>query len=205
MHWSSNCSLLSRENYMGTVGLSFGSPPSGAGLNVSSTVSQIVSTLQNVETPWKNQLTSLESQDTVLSNLGTLFSNLSNDISALTDFTGVMSLKEGSSSDENLLALTSATSSAAAGTYAVEIDSLATTANGYLDPIATSSDSLTGSIAITTGTGPGAVTTTIDVPDSSTGNDNLQGLANAITSAGIGVTATVLTDANGSRLALTSN
>ncbi len=186
---------------MGTVGLSFGSPTSGTGFDVSTTVSQILANLQNVETPWKNQLTSLESQDTVLSNLGTLYSNLSNDISSLTDFTGVMSLKEGSSSNSDILALTAATSSAAAGTYTVQVNSLATTANGYLDPIASSTDTLTGSIDITTASG----TTTIDVPASGSGNDNLTGLANAITSAGIGVTATVLTDANGSRLSLTSN
>ena len=71
---------------MGTVGLSFGSPTSGAGFDVSSTVAEIVGNLQNVETPWKSQLTSLESQDTAISNLGTLFSNLSNDMSQLTDF-----------------------------------------------------------------------------------------------------------------------
>ncbi len=71
---------------MGTVGLNFGSPTSGAGFNVSSTVAEIISNLQNVETPWKNQLTSLESQDTVISSLGTLFSNLSTDLSQLTDF-----------------------------------------------------------------------------------------------------------------------
>jgi flagellar hook-associated protein 2 len=190
---------------MGTVGLSFGSPTSGAGFNVSQTVSSIVANLENVETPWNNQLSSLESQDTVFSTLGTLFSNLTNDMSALTDFQGVLSLKEGSSSDTSVLDLTSASSTAAAGTYSVVVNSLATTANGYLDPISSASDTLTGSIAITTGTGSSAVTTTIDVPAAGSGNDNLQGLANAITSAGIGVTATVLTDANGSRLSLTSN
>ena len=41
---------------MGTVGLSFGSPTSGAGFNVSTTVASIVANLQNVETPWKTQL-----------------------------------------------------------------------------------------------------------------------------------------------------
>jgi flagellar hook-associated protein 2 len=61
------------EGAMGTVGISFGSPTSGQGFNVSSTVSSIVANLQNVETPWKTQLTSLESQDTVISSLGTLF------------------------------------------------------------------------------------------------------------------------------------
>ena len=75
---------------MGTVGLSFGSPTSGAGFNVSATVSEIVANLQNVETPWKTQLTTLESQDTAISSLGTLFSNLSNDMSSLTDMQGIL-------------------------------------------------------------------------------------------------------------------
>jgi flagellar hook-associated protein 2 len=182
---------------MGTVGLSFGSPTSGAGFDVSSTVAQIVSNLQNVETPWKNQLSSLESQDTVISNLGTLFSNLSNDLSSLTDFQGILAQKEGSSSDTNVVELTSASASATAGTYTIVVNSLATTANGYLDPIANASDALTGSITING--------STVDVPDSSTGNNTLAGLASAINAAGIGVTASVITDANGSRLSLESN
>ena len=44
---------------MGTVGISFGSPTSGAGFDVSSTVAQIVGNLKNVETPWNTQLTAL--------------------------------------------------------------------------------------------------------------------------------------------------
>ncbi len=189
---------------MGTVGLSFGSPTSGTGFDVSATVSTILANLEKVETPWNNQLSSLESQDTVLSSLGTLFSNLSNDLSSLTDFNGVMALKEGSTSNPNLLAITGASSSAVTGTYDVVVKTLATTANGYLDPVTNASDTLGGSIDITTGTGSSAVTTTINVP-TDPAKDNLQGLANAITSADIGVTASVLTDANGSRLALTSN
>ncbi len=182
---------------MGTVGLSFGSPTSGAGFDVSSTVAEIVGNLQNVETPWKSQLTSLESQDAAISNLGTLFSNLSNDMSSLTDFQGIMAQKEGSSSDTSVLELMNATSSAATGTYSVVVNSLATTANGYLDSIAKSSDTLTGSITING--------TAVNVPDSSTGNNTLSGLASAINSASIGVTASVVTDANGSRLSLVSN
>ena len=182
---------------MGTVGLSFGSPTSGTGFDVSSTVAQIVSNLQNVETPWKDQLTKLESQDTVISNLGTLFSNLSNDLSSLTDFQGILAQKEGSSSNTNVVELTSASASAAAGTYAIEVGSLATTANGYLDPIADASDALTGSITING--------ETVDVPDASTGNNTLAGLVSTINAAGIGVTASLASDANGSRLSLVSN
>src|SRR5208282_1519256 len=58
---------FSMEDPMGTVGLSYGSPTSGTGFDVSSTVAEIVTNLQKVETPWKSQLTSLESQDTVIS------------------------------------------------------------------------------------------------------------------------------------------
>jgi flagellar hook-associated protein 2 len=78
---------------MSVVGLSFGSPTSGDGFDVSSTVSSIVANLQNIETPWKTQLTKLESQDTAISSLGTLLSTLSTDMSNLTDATGVLSEK----------------------------------------------------------------------------------------------------------------
>jgi flagellar hook-associated protein 2 len=183
---------------MGTVGLSFGSPTSGTGFDVSSTVSQIVANLQNVETPWKTQLSALESQDTVISNLGTLFSNLSNDISQLTDFQGILAQKVGSSSDTNVLELTAASSSATAGAHTVVVNSLARTSSGYLDEISNASDTLSGSITLQVGTGA-AKTITLG-----SSNDTLSGLAAAINSSGAGVTASVLTDATGSRLSLVS-
>lgn len=133
---------------MGTVGLSFGSPTSGAGFDVSSTVASIIGNLQNVETPWKNQLTKLESQDTAISSLGTLLSNLSNDMSALTDFQGIMAEKTGSSSDTNVLTLTAADSTATAGTHTVTVTNLAQTSSGYLAAITNASDVLSGSITI---------------------------------------------------------
>jgi flagellar hook-associated protein 2 len=183
---------------MGTVGLSFGSPTSGAGFNVSSTVAEIIGNLQKVETPWKNELTSLQSQDTAISSLGSLLSNVSTDIGQLTDFTGVLAQKEGSSSDTSVLDLTSATSSAEAGTYSVAVNSLAETSSGYLAEIANSSDTLSGSITLKVGSGT-AQTITLG------SNDNtLAGLASAINSSNIGITANVLTDATGSRLSLVS-
>ena len=183
---------------MGTVGLSFGSPTSGAGFDVSTTVSEIVANLQNVETPWKNQLTSLESQDTVISNLGTLVSNLSNDVSSLTDFEGILAQKEGSSSNNNVLELTNATSSAVAGTHTVVVNSLAQTSSGYLAEIANASDTLSGSITLQVGNGT-PQTITLDSSD-----DTLSGLAAAINSSNLGINASVLTDATGSRLSLVS-
>ncbi len=184
---------------MGTVGLSFGSPTGGTGFDVSSTVASIVSNLQNVETPWKNQLTALESQDTVISSLGTLFSNLSNDMSQLTDLQGILSQKTGSSSDNNVLELTSATSSAVAGTHTVIVNSLAKTSSGYLAPIANAGDTLSGSITLQAGASGTPQTFTLNSSD-----NTLSGLASVINASGVGVVASVLTDSNGSRLSLVS-
>jgi flagellar hook-associated protein 2 len=184
---------------MGTVGLSFGSPTSGAGFDVSSTVASIVSNLQNVETPWKTQLTALEGQDTAISSLGTLFSNLSNDMSSLTDLEGILAQKTGSSSDTNVLSLTAADSTAIAGTHTVEVTNLAQTSSGYLAPLANASSALTGSITIQAGAGGTPQTITLNSSD-----NTLAGLASAINASGVGVTAAVLTDASGSRLSLVS-
>lgn len=184
---------------MGTVGLNFGSPTSGAGFDVSSTVATIVSNLKNVETPWKSQLTKLEAQDTTISSLGTLFSNLSNDMSALTDFHGIMAQKEGSSSDQNVLTLTAANATAVAGTHTVQVKSLAQTSSGYLAPVVIASSVLAGSITLQVG--PNGIPKTITLNSS---NNTLSGLAAAINSSAVGVTASVLTDSSGSRLSLVS-
>ena len=183
---------------MGTVGLNFGSPTSGTGFDVTATVSAIVANLQKVETPWKTQLSSLESQDAALSNLGTLLSKLSMDVSQLTDFTGVLAQKTGSSSDTDVLQLSSASSSAVAGTHTITVKSLAKTCSGYFTAIANAAGRLSGSITIKVGSGTAH---TITVSSSS---NTLAGLAAAINAAGVGVTASVLTDSKGSRLSLVS-
>ena len=183
---------------MGTVGISFGSPLAGTGFNVSQTVSQIVANLSAVEAPWQTQLNSLDTQDTVISSLGTMLSALSTDVSQFTNFEGVLAQKEGSSSDPNVLALTSASSSAVAGTHTIVVNSLASTSSGYLNEIANPTDTLSGSISIAVGTAQAQVVT-LDPTD-----NTLSGLASAINNAGIGVTANVITDASGSRLSLVS-
>ncbi len=70
--------------------------------------------------------------------------------------------------------------------------------NGNLDTIANAGDTLSGSIAIQVGSGDAQ---TIDVPSS---NSTLAGLAAAINSANIGVTANVETSSNGSQLEFVS-
>jgi len=180
------------------VGLNFGSAFSGQGINVSSTVSAILTNLQNIETPWKNQIAKLHSQDTVFSSLGTILSSLSTNLNTLSEPTGILAQKTGSSSNPNALTLTSASNKAVAGTHSINITSLATTSSGVLSKIADADDTLSGSIKIQVGDGDEH---TITLKDS---NNTLSGLASAINSAGIGVTASVLTDTTGSRLSIVS-
>lgn len=178
---------------MGSVGISFGSPTSGQGFDVSSTVSQIVANLQAVETPWQTQLTSLQAQDTALTSIGNDLSTLSSTLESLTGTQGVLSEKEGSSSDESVLTLTGASSTAVAGSYTVQVQSLATTAT-YDGTATGASDTLTGSLTING--------QTIDIDSS---NDTLSTLASAINNGQYGVTANVLTTTSGSVLSLISN
>ncbi len=185
---------------MGTVGLNFGSATSGQGFDVASTVSQIVTNLQSVETPWKTQLTSLQSKDTALTSLGTQLSTLSTDMQNLTDFGGTLALKTGSSSDTNVLQLTSASAAAVAGTHTIAVQNLAQTSSAASDAVG-ASDVLTGGITFKIGNGSWK---TVNVGDGSTAS-TLTGLSAAINSAGLGVTANVLTKADGTvRLSLVS-
>jgi flagellar hook-associated protein 2 len=180
---------------MGTVGLNFGSATSGTGFDVATTVTSILATQQAIETPWKTQLAALQAQDTVFSTLGTDLATLSTSLQSLTSFDGVLAEKQGSSSNTNVLTLTSADTTAVAGSHSVVVTSLATTASDYSDSIATASDTLSGSVTIN-GHQISVVSGT---------SDTLSTLATAIDNAAVGVTASIVTDANGSRLSITSN
>lgn len=183
---------------MGTVGLSFGSATSGAGFDVSSTVTQILAIQQGVETPWKTQLSKLQSQDTAFSTLGSDLSTLSTKLQALTAFDGVMYAKTGSSSNTNIVALSSADSTSVSGSHSITVSQLAQTSSAYTSAF-NSSDTLSGSLSIQVGSGA-AQTITIG-----SSNNTLQALAASINQANIGVTASIITDTSGSRLSLVSS
>ena len=183
---------------MGAVGINFGSATSGTGFDVSSTVASIVANLQQVEDPWNTQLTSLKADDTALTGIGTDLSSLSTALTSLTDFEGVMAEKEGSSSDSNVLSLTSAAATASAGTHTVVVSQLAQTASDFSDYI-TSSDTLSGALTIQVGTG-----TATTIPVVSGTSDTLTTYAAAINAADIGVTASVVSNTSGSSLSIVS-
>jgi flagellar hook-associated protein 2 len=182
---------------MGSVGLSFGTPTSGQGFDVASTVAQIVTNLQGAETPYKTQLTALQAQDTAISGLGSLLSTLYGDMQGLTDPAGILASKQGSSSDTNSLALTGATSQAVAGSHSITVTKLAQNATSYSAAIP-AADTLAGSITLQVGSQPA---TTIAVNSQ---NPTLSGLAAAINQAGVGINASVISDSSGARLSLVS-
>jgi flagellar hook-associated protein 2 len=183
---------------MGTVGISFGSATSGTGFDVASTVSSILAIQQGIETPWKTQLTSLAAKDTAFTQIGTDLSTLSTAVSALTAFDGVLASKQGSSSDTDVLALSSASTSAVAGSHAITVESLATTSSEHTNEIKNASDVLSGALTIQVGS---AKAQTITVGSST---NTLASLATAINAGSYGVSASVITDTTGSRLSLVS-
>ena len=85
--------------------------------------------------------------------------------------------------------------------------------NGYLDPIANSSDTLSGSLSIQVGAGTtqSVVIGAAPVPPAAntiytgSGVNTLSGIAAAINAAGVGVTANVVTNSVGSQITLVSN
>lgn len=183
---------------MATVGLSFGSATSGQGFDVATTVTQIQASEQAIETPWQNELTSLTAQDTALSTIGTDLSTLTTSLQALTDYDGVFSEKQGSSSNTDVLTLSSAATTAVSGSHTVLVNSLASTSSFASSTVASAGDTLTGSLTIGSGTG----SSTFDVDTD--GDNTLTALSAAINAADIGVNASVITDSSGSRLSLVS-
>jgi flagellar hook-associated protein 2 len=188
-------SLKELEGDMGTVGLNFGSATSGQGFDVATTVTQIQASEQAIETPWQTQLTALQAQDTVFSSLGTDLSTLATSLQSLTDFTGVFSEKMGSSSDTNVLSLSSASTTAVAGSHTIQVANLARTSSDVSTAISNPTDTLSGTLTI------GNTTFTVDSAHNDT---TLASLSAAINSAGIGVTSSVITDSSGSRLSIVS-
>lgn len=147
----------------------------------------------------QQQQSTLQTQSSTLASIQTDISALSTAVSALSDTNGAINSLTATSSDSNLVTA-NADPTAATGTHTIVVNSLATTSSYYTDPVATSSTPIaTGSFQITVGSNPAAMVT-VDNTD-----NTLDGLAAAINGQNLGVTASVVTDANGARLAIVSN
>ena len=178
---------------------------SGAGIDVSQTVSAILQNDRAPETAWKDDQTSITNQEAELGNLQTEISTLQSSFQSLSDFDGVFSELTATSSDSSAVNAT-ARSSATTGTHTVVVSSLATTGESYSSDLNSASSTITtGALVFTLGSG---AQQTINIPADDVGagskTTTLTDAAAYINQQGLGITATVVTDSSGARLALTS-
>ncbi|HZT71923.1 MAG TPA: flagellar filament capping protein FliD [Terriglobia bacterium] len=169
------------------------------GLNVQQTVATLVAAAQATEQPLLDQQKLLSSQQSALNNINNLLNTLQTAVQALQDPVGALAATSAASSDASVLTAAT-TTGATVGTHSVTVNSLATTSSYDTNALASDSTTFaTGQFTIQVGSGS-PVTVTVDST-----NNTLSGLASYINSQNYGVTASVITDANGSRLALVSN
>lgn len=172
----------------------------GAGINISALVSAAMANQTAELAVMQGQQTQLTNEQTALSSFNTDVQTLQNAVYALTDPVGQMTAVSATSSDSSILTAT-ALSGTASATHTINVSNLATTSSAYSTAVASSSTTIaTGTLTIQVGSG---TATNIAIDNT---NNTLDGLAQTINStANIGVTASVITDANGARLAIVSN
>ena len=147
----------------------------------------------------QGQQTDLSNQQTALASFTTDVQALQTAAFALTDPAGQLTDVSATSSNSNILTA-SAAPGTLSGTHSIVVTSLATTSSAYSAEVASGSTPIaSGTVSIQVGSGA-AVPITVDGT-----NDTLAGLAQSINAANIGVSASLISDANGTRLAVVSN
>lgn len=180
------------------INLSQANATSGTGIDVTSTVDQILNAERAPEQLWKQQQSLLQTQSSILTSLNNGLNSLQDKIRALSDSFGVLGAKNASSSLSGVLTA-SAQSSAVDGTHLIVVSSLATTGTAYSDPVTDANTTFaSGVITLNVGT----ATQNIQIDNT---NNTLSTLASSINTQNLGITASVVSDASGSRLALVSS
>jgi flagellar hook-associated protein 2 len=183
---------------------------SGQGIDVNTLVQQILAQRSGPLIVWEQQQATLQGEAIALTAINNDLGHLATATQALSDPVGVFTTQTAVSAQPGVLTAT-AQSSAVVGSHQIVISNLATTGalytNGIPDPNASilPGGAISGDIQLQVG---GATGTTHDIQITAGSNDTLTKLASYISSqssaGGWGVTASVVTDATGSRLALFS-
>ncbi|MFY9904229.1 MAG: flagellar filament capping protein FliD [Terriglobales bacterium] len=195
------------------MGISFNAASllSGNGIDVNSVVAEIQAAQSGQVTAWQGDLTTLQTQATAIAGINTDLSNLAAAVSGLTGANGALTAVTATSSETAIVNATALTGAATAN-YTVVVNGLASTGTLYTDSVASATTSIlpsgqtTGDLAFQIG---GSGGTTADIAITAGSNDTLTTLAASINSQSTtnswGVTASVVTDANGAHLAIYSN
>jgi flagellar hook-associated protein 2 len=171
------------------------------GIDVTAAVAAAIYADRAPERAWQADQATLSSETTALTAMQTATNAVQSDMQTLNSLTGPLSARTVTSSASAVVSATAAAGTVA-GTHSVVVNSLASTGAWYSDLASSATATLpSSSLTITTTAGASATIAT----GAGNAGDNLQDLASAINGDKLGVTASVVTDASGSRLALVAN
>ena len=171
------------------------------GIDVNSAVAAAIYADRAPERGWQADQATLTSQTTALTAIQTATQAVQNDLQTLNSLAGPLAARSVNSSNANIVSA-SAASGTAASTHTIVVNSLASTGAWYSDAAASPTAVLPSSSFTLTTTAGASIT----IPTGSGQTaDNLNDLASTINGDSLGVTASVVSDASGSRLAIISN
>ncbi|HJT70503.1 MAG TPA: flagellar filament capping protein FliD [Terriglobales bacterium] len=179
---------------------------SGNGIDVNSLVNAVQAPEQSQVQLYQQQQSTLQTQAGLLNTINGHMNSLSSAVNSLADILGPLTAQTVESSEPGIVT-GSAQVNATPGTHTVVVSTLATQGTIYTQPVPDANTSIlpngqsTADLEIQVGGAGGA---THDVAISTGTNDTLSKIASYINSQNWGVTASVLSDASGARLAVYS-
>jgi flagellar hook-associated protein 2 len=179
---------------------------SGNGIDVNSLASAVQAPEQSQVQLYQQQQSTLQTQAGLLNTINGHMNSLSSAVNSLADILGPLTAQTVDSSEPGIVT-GSAQVNATPGTHTVVVSTLATQGTIYTQPVPDANTSIlpngqsTAELEIQVGGASGA---THDVAISTGTNDTLSKIASYINSQNWGVTASVLSDASGARLAVYS-
>jgi len=191
---------------MGTSGIDLSSllsalGSSSSGINVQGAVAQAIAAMSGPLTQMEQQQSLLQTQSSDISQIESDITSLQTALNALGQPAGALTSMSTASSNSSIVTA-SAEAGTVAGNHVVVVNNLASTASWYSNEETSGSAALpTGSFTLTVGSN---APVTINTGTGTTG-DTLGDLATYINGLGAGVTASVVNDSAGSRLAIVSN
>lgn len=172
----------------------------GSGIDISSIVKALVDAER---APKQSQLDRLEKATTSrISAVGTLRSVVSEFNSTISGLNSLSAFQKQTVTSSSTSVLTaSASTTLAAGSFSLQVQQLASSSKIALQSVSGGNSATFGSGTLTIGTGSSSFDVTVDAS-----NNSLAGIRDAINTAGQsrGVSASIVTDASGSRLVLNS-
>jgi flagellar hook-associated protein 2 len=188
---------VSTSSVIGSLSSS-GTSSSGNGIDVGATVDQLIYTEQAPERLLQSQQSMLNAQSSALRGLNSSMESLENSVNNLKDLTGAFGSRSVQSSNQVLLTAT-ADSSAVTGRHAISVSQLATVASQYSDTLSSATSTFPpGTLQFRIASG---AVQTVTFDDK---HNTLTSAAQYINGLKLGVSASVVSDALGSRLTLVS-